>query len=215
MVTYDQHLVLINQPAVVTGCIRSVQIYVKLDGYWDGYEVWATFFRDDDQDFILDRQLDADGFCLVPAEMMEVPCTLNIGVWGKDEDGRVKASTMIKYRIRWGSPIEEGVLLVDARDATATAAMVLAGATFYARDNSINVGTIETYHEGDLVETDTDGVESMDIPVYSGTYEVTTSVSEDQVLETAGKYLTADIVVSKVPYEEVQNEAGGTTVNIG
>ena len=50
---------------------------------------------------------------------------------------------------------------------------------------------------------------------YTGDYEVTASTEEDIILDTDGKTLTEDIVINKVPYEEVPNESGGTTVVIG
>ena len=50
---------------------------------------------------------------------------------------------------------------------------------------------------------------------YEGEYEVTPSTSEDIVLNTAEKYMDADVTIKKILYAEVSNTTGGTTVTIG
>lgn len=37
----------------------------------------------------------------------------------------------------------------------------------------------------------------------------------DMILETAQKYMRNDVVVKKVPYQEVSNLSGGITITIG
>lgn len=49
--------------------------------------------------------------------------------------------------------------------------------------------------------------------VYPGAYEVNPDVVE-QVLDTAWKLMTDDLVVHKIPYFEESNASGGTTVYI-
>ena len=56
--------------------------------------------------------------------------------------------------------------------------------------------------------------EGGEYPLYDGEYVVTPSVNE-QVLNTAKKNLNEDIKVKNIPYFEVSNNAGGTTVTIG
>lgn len=51
--------------------------------------------------------------------------------------------------------------------------------------------------------------------IYSGSYEVTTDCFEEQVLETANKLLSSNIIVHPVPYSETGNLSNGVTVNIG
>ena len=53
-----------------------------------------------------------------------------------------------------------------------------------------------------------------DVPQYEGVYEVTPKVSE-QSLPTAQKFLARDVTIEKIPYFEVGNTSGGTTVTIG
>lgn len=50
---------------------------------------------------------------------------------------------------------------------------------------------------------------------YEGAYEILPDVMYDQVLETADRLLTDDILVKKVPYHETSNSANGKTVYIG
>lgn len=53
-----------------------------------------------------------------------------------------------------------------------------------------------------------------DVPQYNGAYEVTPKVNE-QSLPTAQKFLARDVTIEKIPYFEVGNTSGGTTVTIG
>ena len=50
---------------------------------------------------------------------------------------------------------------------------------------------------------------------YTGEYEAVSKIDEDQVLETAKRYLSKNIVVKAIPYAEVSNLFGGKTVTIG
>lgn len=54
-----------------------------------------------------------------------------------------------------------------------------------------------------------------ELPKYDGTYEVTPQAETAVTLKTAEKYLSEDVTVKKIPYYEVDNESGGTTVYIG
>lgn len=49
---------------------------------------------------------------------------------------------------------------------------------------------------------------------YTGSYEVTPRANE-QTLATANKIMSNDVTVKEIPYAEVANPAGGTTVIIG
>lgn len=50
---------------------------------------------------------------------------------------------------------------------------------------------------------------------YTGTYDVSVSVSDDQVLPTRQKILSDDITVHKVYFSKTENPSGGATVYIG
>lgn len=148
--TVDQHLVLQRQPVVASGDKNSVLIQIQLCSMWDGFDVKVAFYKDGNRDFVLDIPL-VDGACMVPHEMLDTPCVLNIGVWGKDARGRYKTSTMVKYRVAEGTPIEAGVTLIAVSDGTADEDQVLAGATFYAGDTAKKTGNIATFEDGEQV----------------------------------------------------------------
>lgn len=54
-----------------------------------------------------------------------------------------------------------------------------------------------------------------ELPRYDGAYTVIPSATDAQTLETAKTYLDADVKIEKIPYAEVSNAAGGTTITIG
>ena len=49
---------------------------------------------------------------------------------------------------------------------------------------------------------------------YEGEYEITPKV-ESQIMPTAQKTMTDDVTVHAIPYFDVSNHAGGSTVYIG
>ena len=53
------------------------------------------------------------------------------------------------------------------------------------------------------------------LPAYSGPYTVIPEAWFEQVLPTAGKRMTQDLVVNEIPYLLAGNEAGGYTATIG
>ena len=53
-----------------------------------------------------------------------------------------------------------------------------------------------------------------DIAPFVGDYEVTPKVTE-QTLEAENKRMAANLKIKKIPYVEVRNPSGGTTVYIG
>lgn len=63
-----------------------------------------------------------------------------------------------------------------------------------------------------LLDLDADKTERAE--KYDGEYIVTPSV-EQQTLATADKLLTDDVTVKEIPFYEVSNNSGGTTVYIG
>lgn len=60
----------------------------------------------------------------------------------------------------------------------------------------------------------TEAVFSYTAPVYDGEYVVTPKAYDEQRLETRGKTMVEDVIVEKVPFYEVSNEAGGMTCYI-
>lgn len=58
-------------------------------------------------------------------------------------------------------------------------------------------------------------VDPSDDDYYTYTYDITASLTEDQVLPTKGKFLTDDIVINAVPSTTTINPSGGYTLYIG
>ena len=56
--------------------------------------------------------------------------------------------------------------------------------------------------------------DELDVETYEGAYEVTPKVS-GQVLPTMSKYMKKDVTVNAIPYFNVGNTSGGSTVYIG
>lgn len=54
---------------------------------------------------------------------------------------------------------------------------------------------------------------SSDMDRYEGPYEVTPTV-EGQTLETEMKFMTEDVSIKAIPYFDVSNPAGGSTIYI-
>ena len=78
-------------------------------------------------------------------------------------------------------------------------------------------GTIEVVPDSlGLLEkvTVTTDVIGGNVAEYKGSYEVTPSVNE-QTLSTAKKVMREDVKIKEIPYAEVSNTSGGTTVIIG
>lgn len=57
-------------------------------------------------------------------------------------------------------------------------------------------------------------VTETDIPYYAGPYEVTPDV-EAQTLHTAKQVMDDNVQIHSIPFYDVSNNAGGTTVYIG
>lgn len=55
----------------------------------------------------------------------------------------------------------------------------------------------------------------IDFDAYQGQYTVTPLPNVEQILRTEHKLLAKDVVVEPIPYSEVSNAFGGTTVIIG
>ena len=53
-----------------------------------------------------------------------------------------------------------------------------------------------------------------ELPPYTGKYEVQPRLTE-QILKTKNKSMLDDVTVFQIPFKEVSNPEGGTTVTIG
>lgn len=82
-------------------------------------------------------------------------------------------------------------------------------------DVGSSLPTVTEKDEGKILQVEGGKWAAKDLPTYDGEFLVTPSADSDQTLQTAGKYSKSNITVEKIPYSEVSNTAGGTTVIIG
>lgn len=75
--------------------------------------------------------------------------------------------------------------------------------------------TITEADEGRVLTASGGAAVWRDLPKYTGEYTVTPSADSAQTLETAQKYMGDNVTVEKIPYYEMDNTSGGTTIYIG
>lgn len=86
----------------------------------------------------------------------------------------------------------------------------------YLTENPLDVGLLHYDRPQELTEAEkAQARANIGIETYQGAYVVTPHTQNAYTLETAQKLMDADIHVQKIPFAEVSNTAGGTTVTIG
>lgn len=80
--------------------------------------------------------------------------------------------------------------------------------------HEISDGGFERGYDEGYKEGYNEGLSDADAELYASEYEVTPKVTAQQ-LKTANKLMADDLTVKAIPYFEVSNSAGGTTVTIG
>lgn len=75
--------------------------------------------------------------------------------------------------------------------------------------------TISSEDDGKVLTVSEGKWQATNLPKYEGEFEVIPNVDNDLLLNTSQTYMTSDIRVRKIPYNEVTNQADGTTVTIG
>ena len=81
---------------------------------------------------------------------------------------------------------------------------------FDAEEIQLKSGTADTRFDMNFESFQT----VTDADNYEGDYEVTPKVSA-QILETGQKFMAEDVTIHKIPFHEVSNLNGGTTITIG
>lgn len=86
----------------------------------------------------------------------------------------------------------------------------------YLEENPIDgLPEVSAVDEGKILRVTNGDWAVVELPVYSGDYAVTPKADESTTLPTAQKYMTQNVNVKKIPYYEVDNAAGGSTIYIG
>lgn len=101
--TSDQVLTATVLPKVACNNMNTVRLSVDFDSAWNGLTKSAVFYSSADPTRY-EVVLSSDGNCLVPAEVLTEAGHLFISVKGVDGTGKVKSSTLLKYKILPGTP---------------------------------------------------------------------------------------------------------------
>lgn len=114
------------------------------------------------------------------------------------------------------NPVQNKILNAEF-DAIAESFTVLEAAIDKMADDidGSNLPEVSENDNGKVLMVIDGGWKADDLPVYDGVYEVTPSTTNNQILNTAGRMMDADVKVNKIPYAEVTNSSNGTTVTIG
>lgn len=114
-------------------------------------------------------------------------------------------------------------LLNDLKEGAVSEEDIQKAVNNYLTLNPVDVSGVVIY-DGEQILTEEEktraranigAISIEELPKYAGEYIVNPSDTNDQTLETAAKFVDADITVKKIPYAELQNTSNGTTVIIG
>lgn len=95
-----QLLTVQNREIISAGDINVDKCKFEFDSYWNGYARTAVFYRQKDKTSF--AMLNNTGECIIPAEVLTVPGTLYIGVFGT-KDASILTSTVETIELLEGS----------------------------------------------------------------------------------------------------------------
>lgn len=106
LITSDQHLISAQKIKLASGDINSVQLKVAFDSAWDSHPTRTAVFYTSLNPTKYDALM-VDDMCVIPAEVLEKPGLLHIGVRGVSMDGTsVKTSSIAQHKIVQGAEME-------------------------------------------------------------------------------------------------------------
>lgn len=196
----------------------EAKFFFKTDD-WDGLEKWVHFANGDT---VYDIPL-TDG-CIRKEDHLN----LSAGVWSVYLHGNAYENGEVVERITTdiaplyvhptgtldGEPFPEIPASV-VEQINARLARLESGGTGGGTGGGSGLPIITAEAEGKVLTAKGGFPVWEDLPRYDGAYSVTPSSGSAQTLETAQKYMDADVRVEKIPYYEIDNGSGGTTVYIG
>ena len=97
----DQVLTATNTPSIASGGINENKVVFDFCPLWDGFTKKAVFRFNGENP--VETDIGEDNICLVPNEVVAKPGNLFFGVYGVNDKGVRRTSTVIKYRIVQGA----------------------------------------------------------------------------------------------------------------
>ena len=98
---YDQTAYFTHTPDIFSGDIGTVTVKFTFDKTWNGFNTkTAVFYNDPKKSYPV--ILDTNNVATIPKTVINKECTLYFGVMGATENGSVKTSSILSYRIARG-----------------------------------------------------------------------------------------------------------------
>ena len=98
---YDQTAYFTHTPDIFSGDIGTVTVKFTFDKTWNGFNTkTAVFYNDPKKSYPV--ILDSNNVATIPKTVINKECTLYFGVMGATENGTVKTSSILSYRIARG-----------------------------------------------------------------------------------------------------------------
>ena len=97
----DQTLTITNAPVIASGGLLENDVEFDFCELWTGYVKTAVFYKD--KNLVYSAAVGNDNKCSVPHEVTDDEGTMYFGVFGTNEDGVIKTSEIVKYRIVEGA----------------------------------------------------------------------------------------------------------------
>lgn len=97
----DQALTLIDAPIIAAGGVEEDKITFDFCVLWDGFAKKAVFRYNESSTVVVD--IDDGGACIIPSEVIAHPGDIYFGVYGVNEEGVRRTSTVVKYNIAKGA----------------------------------------------------------------------------------------------------------------
>lgn len=103
----DQKLIVTEVPVIASGGINDNAVVITFSAHWDGLAKSAIFFTSNYKTIY--EVVLTNNECTVPAEVLNEPGTLYVGVRGVNSGGViVKTSSLVKFKIVPGAPPADG-----------------------------------------------------------------------------------------------------------
>ena len=98
---YDQTAYFTHTPDIFSGGVGTDSVKFTFDKTWNGFNTkTAVFYNDPKKSYPV--MLDSNNVTIIPKTVINKECTLYFGVMGATENGTVKTSSILSYRIARG-----------------------------------------------------------------------------------------------------------------